>query len=276
MSDPRPIGVFDSGVGGLTVLRAIHDLLPMEPTIYVGDLSHFPYGPKDSIEVTRRAEAMAEYLLDQEVKALVVACNTATAVALPRIRELTDRPVIGVVEPGAAAALAVSSSRIIGVVATERTVASDSYVREIQRLDPLSRVHQIACGQLVGLVEAGSVDSDETRQLIQSAVSELVDGRHCDTIILGCTHFPLVRDIFEDIAGPSVRIVDSAETAASALAAMLHQSGLGAPTGEAQSHAVYITEVTANAAAFTAQARKLFGEHVEAVRIDVKSPVRIV
>lgn len=275
MRDPRPIGVFDSGVGGLTVLRAIHDLLPDEPTIYVGDLAYFPYGPKQYSEVVTRAEAITAYLLDQDVKAIVVACNTATAMALPRLRVLTERPVIGVVEPGAAAALAVSRSKAIGVVATAGTVDSGSYVTEVQRLDPRSRVHQVACGELVGLVEAGLMDSIEVRQVIQSAVTHLVVERDCDTLILGCTHFPLVRNVFELVAGPGVHVVDSAATAATAVAGILDEFDLSAPTTEARNHAVYVTAVTAHAGVFASQARTLFGEHVEAVHVDVKSPARV-
>ena len=274
MSDSRPIGVFDSGVGGLTVLRAIHDLVPMEPTIYVGDLAYFPYGPKDAADVLSRAQAITEYLIDQDVKAIVVACNTATSVALPQLRGLTSRPVIGVVEPGAAAALAVSQSKVIGVVATAGTVASGSYVAEIERLEPMATVQQMACGDLVALVEAGAMDSTEVRALIYSVVAELVGTHRCDTLILGCTHFPLVRRVFEAVAGPDVQVVDSAATAASALAHTLHESGLNAPETESRAHAVYITAVTAHAATFGSQARSLFGEHVEAVRIDVKSAAR--
>jgi glutamate racemase len=249
--------------------------LPQESTVYVGDLAYFPYGPKTASEVVVRAEAITEYLLDQDVKAIMVACNTATSMALPRLRAMTDRPIIGVVEPGSAAALAASRSKSIGVVATAGTVDSDSYVTEIRRLDPLSRVHQLACGDLVGLVEAGAMDGVEVRRLIESAVTYLVEERNCDTLILGCTHFPLVRCVFESVAGPHVRVVDSAATAASALAASLRGLGLSAPETEARNHAVYITAVTAHAEVFASQARTLFGEHVEAVHVDVKSAARV-
>ena len=149
MPDPRPVGVFDSGVGGLTVLRAIHDLLPGESTIYLGDVARFPYGPKPQPEIQSRVLELTRYLVDQGVKLLVIACNTATAAALDDVVGAYDLPVIGVIEPGAAEAVAVSRGQVIGVVGTEGTVGSGAYVRTIQRLSPTAEVHQFALTHLV-------------------------------------------------------------------------------------------------------------------------------
>jgi len=268
MSDRRPIGVFDSGVGGLTVLRAIHDLLPGESTIYVGDLGHFPYGPKSPKEVGTRAFTIASFLEERGVKAIVVACNTATAVALPQLQALISLPVIGVVEPGAQTALAATGNGRIGVVATEGTVQSEAYVKALRRLSPQAEISQRACPVLVDLVEAGELDSDRLKAAVAEVVSVLVQDGGCDTVILGCTHYPLVREVFRHAAGPSVAIVDSASSLAQALTTLLRENGLEAPEAGIPAHEFL---VTADPGTFHDHARLLFGEDVVAQTIDLPS-----
>lgn len=267
MTDSRPVGVFDSGVGGLTVLRAIHDRLPNESTIYVGDLAYFPYGPKPRGEVQERALAIAMQLVRGDVKALVIACNTATSAALPDVEAALDIPVVGVVRPGAVAAIERSASKVIGVVATEGTVGSRAYSDAIRDICPDAQVHQVAAGELVDLVEAGAMRSQDLRVRVRSAVETLVHGRGCDTIILGCTHFPLIREVFEEAAGDGADVVDSAFATAEALESVLDRSDLEAPVHARAEHRFL---VTAHATAFVDQARILFGEHVDARRIDVE------
>lgn len=268
MSDPRPIGVFDSGVGGLTVLRAIHDLLPDERTIYLGDLAYFPYGPKSQSVVRARALMVARFLVERGVKALVVACNTATSAALPDVTDSVEIPVVGVVRPGCSAALDRSRSKVIGIVATDGTVQSRAYEQEIHAINLSARVHQIACGGLVDLVEQGAGASAEAGTLVESVVSELTETNHCDTIILGCTHFPLLRNEFEIAGGPEVAIVDSASATAEALARMLGDSSMRL-RGSGTSQHVFL--VTAHASSFVHQAQLLFGEHIRAEVVEVGS-----
>jgi glutamate racemase len=268
VTDSRPVGVFDSGVGGLTVLRAIHDMLPNEATIYLGDLAFFPYGPKSRELVRDRSRAIARYLLSREVKAIVVACNTATSAALSDIAELAPCPVIGVVEPGAAAAVKLSGSKVIGVLATEGTTRSAAYRRAVEMLCPEATIVERACGLLVGLIEEGAGGSDSIRDVVSSSTAELIEGHGCDTIILGCTHFPLVRDEFERAAGESAAIVDSASTTARALASMLTKPSIAATVSSSIQHEFL---VTSQAGTFVTQARNLFGEQVEAVVVDLPS-----
>ncbi|SRR5579884_98999 len=266
MPDNRPVGVFDSGVGGLTVLRTIHDRLPRESTIYVGDLRYFPYGPRRSEEVRRRACAIGRYLEHRGVKTIVVACNTATSAALDTLGQTLAVPVIGVVRPGAEEALRRSDRGIIGVVGTEGTVRSQAYAHALRALDPSVTVHQRACGRLVDLVEMGAAGSEEASSLIEGIVHDFVEDRRCDTIILGCTHFPLVKPVFEAVAGGRATIVDSASSTAHTTQSVLDHLGLVA-TDETPSHQFLVTGA---ADTFTEQARLLFGEHVDATEIAIQ------
>jgi glutamate racemase len=268
MTDIRPIGIFDSGVGGLTVLRAIYARLPAESTMYVGDLAHFPYGLKPANQVRAYAHRLTAYLLSKNVKAIVVACNTATALALPELEAWASVPTIGVVVPGVEAALARSRVGRIGVLATEGTVRSRAYVREIVRRCTTAVVHQRAASNLVEAIEHGLAGTVQMEQLVWPPLSELL-ALGCDTIILGCTHFPLIRHIFERLAGPEIAIVDSAATTAAALASRLAQAGCLAPPTSTPRHTIY---VTAEAATFAQQARTLFGQPIQAHQLDLEWP----
>jgi glutamate racemase len=266
MSDSRPIGIFDSGVGGLTVLRAMHDEIPDESTIYVGDLAHFPYGPKEPDEVRQRSCAIASYLETRQIKALVVACNTATSAALEDVEALMDVPVVGVVRPGAEEAVRRSPRHSIGVVATEGSVRSRAYDRAIAAVCPDCRVTEVALGELVDLVESGLGHMVETRALITETVDDLIEGHDCDTIVLGCTHFPLVRGEFERASAGRAKIVDSASSTVRRLHEVLEAADLLAPDGSAVDHEFLST---ARRDAFVAQAQRLFGTHVRADVVDV-------
>lgn len=268
MTDPRPIGVFDSGVGGLTVLRAVRDVLPGESTIYVGDLAFFPYGPRDQAEVRARALAITGYLANRDVKALVVACNTATSAALPDVEAAFSGPVVGVVRPGADEAVRQSRLGSIGVVATAGTVRSHAYAKAISDRCPECSTSELACGELVGLIESGRAHEVETKSTIQAAVTELIDRRACDTIILGCTHFPLVRDEFERAAAGRAAIVDSAGATVSRLRGVLDEPESHVPAGTSACHEFL---VTAHAEGFVRQARNLFGEDIRALVVDIEA-----
>jgi len=267
MSDNRPLGIFDSGVGGLTVLRAIHDLLPAESTIYVGDLAHFPYGPRRRDEVRERSLALTSYLAHRDVKALVIACNTATSAALDDVAERFEGPVVGVVRPGSEEAVRRSQRRSIGVVATEGTVRSEAYINAIRAACPDCRVTEIALGRLVDLVEAGQGHTPETKSLIQDAVDRLIDGHDCDTVVLGCTHFPLVRNEFEAASRGRAEIIDSATSTAGRLRDVLESRDLFSD-GRGAEHE-FLT--TAHADSFVDQAQRLFGEHIRAQVVSISA-----
>ena len=216
-----PIGVFDSGLGGLTVLRELAAVLPSVGTVYLGDTARVPYGVRSPETIRRYARENAEFLLDQGISALVVACNTATAVALDELRERVPVPVFGVVEPGARrAARAAPRGRIL-VLATEATTRSGAYERAIRELAPESSVIGRACPLFVPLAEEGWVDNDVARAAARSYLGDLADGAAVDAVVLGCTHYPLLRDTIASVLGRDVPVVDSARSTAEDVAAAL-------------------------------------------------------
>lgn len=236
MSVPRPaatlpIGVFDSGVGGLTVLRALRTALPGESFLYLGDTARLPYGTKSAESVARYSVQAAEALVDEGVKLLVVACNTAASVALPAIAEgFPDLPVVGVLEPGAAAACAASRSGHIAVIATEGTVRGGAYERAILRRRPDATVVSVPCQLFVALAEEGWTDGDIAAAVARRYLEPLFARAAApDTLVLGCTHFPVLREPIAAVVGPGVTIVDSAITTAEAVAREIHERGLARP-----------------------------------------------
>lgn len=250
--DNRPIGVFDSGVGGLTVLRALHEQLPQESTIYVGDLARCPYGPRPQPQVRDFAEQIADFLADADIKLLVVACNTATAAAYQYLRRRYAFPVLGVIDPGAAAAVRLSRSGRIGVIATDGTVASGAYKRAVLERLPTADVVERSASWLVPLIERGSLARGAVARELAPALAamRLTD---IDTLILGCTHFPLVRDIFEAEVGPEIAVVDSAHTTSSEARDLLDTLD-----AHADSRPVHRLLVTGPAEAFAERAQAMF------------------
>lgn len=226
--DRRPIGVFDSGMGGLTVLGALRRALPAEDFLYLGDTARLPYGTKSAETVVRYALQAARALLAQQVKMLVVACNTASAHALAALRQaFPETPVLGVVEPGAAAAVAATRSGRIAVIATEGTVASGAYRAAILRLMPAADVQQQPCALFVGLVEEGWIDNEVTEATARRYLEPLfAQAPPPDALVLGCTHFPVLKPVLRRIAGAQVAIIDSAEATAAIAVAELARLGL--------------------------------------------------
>ena len=209
-----PIGVFDSGIGGLTVVSEMMRQLPHESIIYFGDTARVPYGPKSPDTVRRYSHEITSFLRAEGVKAVVIACNTATAHALPMLREELPLPVIGVVEPGARAAVDASRGGAIGVIGTKGTIASGAYERAIRALAPDIHITVRACPLLVPLVEEGWTDAEATGIIAREYLAPMTDA-HIDTLVLGCTHYPLLKPLFARILGSDVRLIDSArETAA--------------------------------------------------------------
>jgi glutamate racemase len=230
-----PVGVFDSGVGGLTVLRALTAALPHEDFLYLGDTARLPYGTKSPESIRRYALQAAALLRDRGVKCLVVACNTASAVALDDLAAgFAPVPVLGVVEPGAAAACAATRSGRIAVVATESTVRGGAYQAAIQRRRPGTVVVARACPLFVALAEEGWTDGPVVDAVIHRYLDDLFEGEaavHPDTLVLGCTHFPVLAPAIRRALGDAVAIVDSAETTAAALGGVLDRAGLRRPAG---------------------------------------------
>ncbi len=225
MKNPRhPIGVFDSGVGGLTVLRALIALLPRESFIYVGDTARVPYGSKSPEAVRRFSLEIARFFRRKGVKMMVTACNTASALALPELRAFMPVPVLGVIEPGARAALAATRSGRVGVIGTEATVHSRAYEDAIKRLDGTIQVFSRACPLFVPLVEEGWVRHEITRRVATLYLKPLLKNR-IDTLVLGCTHYPLLKPTLRRAVG-GVELIDSADETAKAVRTRLEQDGL--------------------------------------------------
>jgi glutamate racemase len=269
--DPRPIGVFDSGVGGLTVLAELRRRLPAESTIYLGDNARAPYGPRPGDEVRAFTLESVGWLLGQDVKLLVLACNTATAQALPDVRQVAAVPVLGVVRPGAVSAAASTRVGHVGVIATAGTVASGAYAAAVGEADPALVVTQLACPQLVPMVEAGQLTGPLAESTVRGYLGELLEADpQIDTLLLGCTHYPLLRPLIERVVGPSVAVVDSAFTTALAAEDLL--DALGGRTGAAGPAANRIV-TTGDVATFTGVAETVFGAALPSVEQAVLAAV---
>ena len=226
MNSDLPIGIFDSGVGGLTVYRALHAALPDERFVYLGDTARIPYGTRSLSTVERYATENARFLDAHGIKLLVVACNTASALALPAIRDVVHVEVIGVIEPGARAAVEASEAVRIGVIATEATVRSRAYARAIANLAPAAHVVARACPLFVPLAEEGWAETDEARSIAAKYLKEIKESG-VDTLVLGCTHYPILRRVIQETVGAEVRLIDSGEAAAHDVKALLEARGLG-------------------------------------------------
>lgn len=223
-----PIGVFDSGVGGLTVLRALRRRYPHEDFVYLGDTARLPYGTKSAESVIRYALQAANRLVQFDIKCLVVACNTASAVAIePLSKKFTSIPVVGVVEPGAEAGCLTSKNGCIAVIATDGTVRGGAYQRAILARRPDANTVAVACPLFVALAEEGWTSGPIATAVAQRYLTGLFSSPNApDTLVLGCTHFPVLADVIGSVVGPTVSIVDSAETTANALGAILEENGL--------------------------------------------------
>jgi glutamate racemase len=257
-----PIGVFDSGLGGLTVAHEIMRQLPAESLIYFGDTARVPYGPKSPDTVRRYSREISAFLLEQGVKAIVVACNTATAHALPTLRDELDVPVIGVVEPGARAAVRATRSGHIGVIGTAGTIRSQAYVRAIHAENPDVRVTALACPLFVPLVEEGWTNHEATHLVAEEYLAPFVKDP-IDTLVLGCTHYPLLKPVIGEIVGRSVRLIDSAEETALDARRMLAANDLAASEGEG----AYRFIASDDPQQFLTLGRRFLGSAIERVEV---------
>ncbi|MBF0328644.1 MAG: glutamate racemase [Nitrospirae bacterium] len=237
----RPIGIFDSGIGGLTVLSQINQILPAEHTIYLGDTARVPYGIRSAETVTRYSFECASFLMQQNIKMLVVACNTVSAISLPLIPERVNVPVIGVIEPGARAAAAATRNNKVGVIGTEATVKSGSYERAIKNIKDNIDVYSLACPLFVPLVEEGWTDGEIARLVIKKYLSGFKK-TGIDTLVLGCTHYPLLKPVIQSVM-KDVALIDSAIETAKTVKDMLEKAETKRETAEDAQHNFFVTDL---------------------------------
>ncbi|MDO9599727.1 MAG: glutamate racemase [Azoarcus sp.] len=239
----RPIGVFDSGVGGLTVVRALMERLPLESIVYFGDTARVPYGVKSVATIEHFTAQITDFLLGQDVKMLIIACNTMAAVAARVVAErAVGIPVIDVIEAGSQAAVAQSPGGRIGVIGTPTTINSNAYARRIHALDARVRVHSQACPLFVPLVEEGWLDHPVTRMTAHEYLRPVL-AEEVDSLVLGCTHYPLLKPLLRDVVGPGVRLIDSAVTTAELAARCLQEAGLAHTGTLPASYRYVVTDV---------------------------------
>ncbi|KAA0876678.1 glutamate racemase [Nitrincola tapanii] len=269
--DQRPIALFDSGVGGLTVLNAIRQRLPNENVIYLGDTARVPYGTKSALSIVRYAEQALHTLMEYDIKALVIACNTASAVALEPLRaQYPGLCLLGVIEPGAEAACQLSSEARIGVIATESTVNNQAYQKAILKIRPEAHIRAAACSLFVALAEEGWHDGELVEAIIERSLqplfTEFGTQPALDTLVLGCTHFPALKDAISKVVGAQVRLVDSADTAAEALYhALAQRHALNDANGIGQVRFL----VTDGPERFVRVARNFYCEAIEASSVEL-------
>ncbi len=269
MADSRPIGIFDSGVGGLTVARAVLDLLPQEPVVYLGDGARFPYGPRPLEEIRRFAVEIAEDLVRRDVKMIVVACNSVEVAAISEVTDAAGVPVIGVIDPGTRAAVRATRNGRIGMIGTEATVASGAYERAVAATGARVELFTRACPAFVEHVERGDTSSEELLALARGYLEPLREAG-VDTLILGCTHYPLLSGLISYVMGDGVVLISSAEETAKDVYATLLREGLrredpGPPTHE------WLT--TGDPEAFRRLVRRFLGPDVHDVRVARAVPV---
>lgn len=255
----KAIGIFDSGIGGLTVVKEVARLLPYENIVYFGDTARVPYGVKSKETIVKFSIENTLFLLQKNVKMIVVACNTSSSIALPEIRRHFKIPMMGVIGPGAKEAVYATKNGRIGVIGTRATINSGAYEAEIRRLDPRAKVFGQACPMLVPIVEEGWGSDPVAAKVAEKYLAPL-RARHVDTLILGCTHYPLLKAVIHRIMGPSVVLIDSALQVAAEVRQVLSQEGLTrSPRGGRGRHEYYVSD---EVAIFRNIARRFLGKEL--------------
>jgi glutamate racemase len=242
MTATAPIAIFDSGVGGLTVAREVTRALPSEDILYLGDTARVPYGPKSPATVRRFAGECVEFLLHFRPKLVIIACNTASATAMDALAALVDAPLVGVITPGARAAAGATDIKRVGVIGTRATIRSEAYTRELKTIDAEIQVFSRACPLFVPLVEEGRVGGPVVRMLVEEYLRPVLE-QQIDTLILGCTHYPVIKATIQEVAGGGVTLVDSAEAIATAAREMLSASGEGRNGDGEGARRFFVTDV---------------------------------
>ncbi len=262
MSQDLPIGLFDSGVGGLTVLREVMRQLPKESTVYFGDTARVPYGSKSKDVISRYSVEIAQFLMQEKVKMIVVACNTASAFALPLLRTRFSVPIIGVIAPGAHAALSASKTGRIGVIGTEGTIDSQAYTDAIHFLNPKLEVFGQACPLIVPLVEEGWLDKPVALEIVKEYLVPLLKN-NIDTLVLGCTHYPLLKNLLAQVAGPAVKLIDSAEETARTVGLELKKLNLEASKTDGFNRRFFVSDAPEK---FERTGQRFLGQQIPGVR----------
>ncbi|MGI6487607.1 MAG: glutamate racemase [Syntrophothermaceae bacterium] len=267
MKSSQPIGIFDSGVGGLTVVKRIAEQLPRENIIYVGDTAHVPYGGKTTAELVRLNQNIIDFFVQQGAKLVVAACNTSSSVSLPILREAYSVPLLDVISPGVREAAAVSRTGRIGVIATRATVGSRAYTRQLRALNANLQVYEVACPRFVPLVESGQLEGPEVEQAVREYL-EILLGQGIDTLVLGCTHYPFLAPVIKQVVGDEVVLVDPADQTARELESILNTLGIAnQETGPAE-HTFYATGPVQSFAAVGRMLPELFINRVEKLELD--------
>ena len=262
-----PIGVFDSGIGGLTVVKKMLSMLPNEKIIYFGDTARVPYGSKSNSTIIEYANQDAKFLYNKNVKLIIVACNTASSVALDNLREQFDIPIIGMIEPGSKYALSKTKNNKIGVIGTHSTINNEAYSRKLKQLNGNVEVFEKACPLFVPLAEEGWTDHRATELIAEEYLEELIK-REIDTLVLGCTHYPVLTEIIQKIMGPKVTLVDSGTAAALEVEIYLSGIGLRNDSNQIGKHQYYVSDLPNK---FKTIAERFLGtelDHIEKIDID--------
>lgn len=259
----QAIGVIDSGVGGLTVVKEIMRQLPKEKMIYLGDTERCPYGSRPDDEIIKFTWEMVDYLLKKNLKALVVACNTATAFTLPDLQQKLDIPVVGVVQPGARAAIKATDQNHIAVIGTKATIRSQAYEKALQKIHSQIKINSLACPTLVPMVEKGIFSGERAEKVVQKALHPIQTQHDIDTLILGCTHYPLIKDTIQKVLGDEITLVSSSGETARELSAILEMQQL-LYTGDRDPHHYFYT--TGNVSFFKEMAHLIFDHFMNPVR----------
>lgn len=259
----RPIGVIDSGVGGLTVAKEIMRQLPKEQIVYLGDTARCPYGPRPYEEVRKFTWEMTNFLLQYDIKMLVIACNTATAVVLEEIQQSLEIPVIGVIHPGARSAVKVTKNKQIGVIGTVGTITSHAYDLALHSISSKLYVKGLACPSFVPIVESGEYDSEEALQIVGQELLPMID-ENIDTLILGCTHYPLLSQLIQKVIGGHVQLISSGAETAREVSTILYHSRLVNRSGQCKEH-LFLT--TGSKEAFQKVANKIFQQEIEQIEV---------
>lgn len=261
MLNRNPIGIFDSGIGGLTVFKEVSSILPLEDIVYLGDTARVPYGIRSAETVARYSFECTDFLMKELIKVLVVACNTVSAISLSEIRQRVPIPVIGVIEPGAKAAKEATRNKRVGVIGTEATIRSSAYTKAIKALDETIEVFGLACPLFVPLVEEGWTEGEIARLVADKYLSPLKDSG-IDTIVLGCTHYPLLKNVIREVMD-GISIIDSAVETGKALKAVLGEGPLLKTTGYPGIHRFFVTDSTAK---FVSVGERFLGREITEIR----------
>ncbi|SFE69395.1 glutamate racemase [Alteribacillus iranensis] len=255
----RPIGIIDSGVGGLTVVKEIQRQLPKEELVYIGDTARCPYGPRPVEEVRRFTWQMIDRLIHQNIKMLVIACNTATAVVLEEVRETLSIPVVGVIRPGAAAALKATENEHVAIIGTEGTIKSKAYLHELYKINENITAHSLACPSFVPLVERGEYEGFESYQMVKRTLEPLMNKRF-DTLILGCTHYPLLADVIQKAIGSERFLISSGTETAREVSTLLYHNDMLFTGNRTPCHTFY---TTGSPNSFTMIANRWLDTHID-------------